>query len=367
MDVRTIPARDRADGVVAGVAAGIAARARGRSDARPPALRVLTLAGGAGIALYLAGALLMPEEPGRRPSRKRTILGLALVLLADPGGPQRPRAAAVRPVSPPRSPRSGVPPLARQQRVAGVVFLALGSCRPAHERRRCQPGRPAARARGRRRRPPPRRRAVALAARPRARRGAHGADPLGRARGGRGARARLGAADARARPAARRRAAPRRVARAAAGARAARAGSTATAARRARRSRARSRPRRTRSRSCTACAIELASGGDCAARPTTCAPVVLAAREAMANAAKFSGADEISVYAEAERRARQRLRPRPRRRLRPRRGARRPARPGRVDRGPDGARRRSGRDRVDARRGHGGRADAAARAERSEA
>jgi signal transduction histidine kinase len=44
--------------------------------------------------------------------------------------------------------------------------------------------------------------------------------------------------------------------------------------------------------------VELASGGDCALTDEV-RPVVLAAREAMANAAKFSGADEISVYAEA--------------------------------------------------------------------
>ena len=45
--------------------------------------------------------------------------------------------------------------------------------------------------------------------------------------------------------------------------------------------------------------VQLASGGDC---PLTeeLQPIVLAAREAMANAAKFSGADEISVYAEAD-------------------------------------------------------------------
>ncbi len=44
--------------------------------------------------------------------------------------------------------------------------------------------------------------------------------------------------------------------------------------------------------------IELASGSDC---PLTeeLEPIVLAAREAMANAAKFSGSDEISVYSEA--------------------------------------------------------------------
>jgi signal transduction histidine kinase len=45
--------------------------------------------------------------------------------------------------------------------------------------------------------------------------------------------------------------------------------------------------------------IELASGGDCALTDDVRA-VVLAAREAMANAAKFSGAEEISVYAEAD-------------------------------------------------------------------
>jgi signal transduction histidine kinase len=44
--------------------------------------------------------------------------------------------------------------------------------------------------------------------------------------------------------------------------------------------------------------VELASGGDCALSDDV-RPLVLAAREAMANAAKFSGADEISVYAEA--------------------------------------------------------------------
>lgn len=44
--------------------------------------------------------------------------------------------------------------------------------------------------------------------------------------------------------------------------------------------------------------VELASGGDCPADDGVRA-VVLAAREAMQNAAKFSGADEVSVYAEA--------------------------------------------------------------------
>jgi signal transduction histidine kinase len=82
VDVGTIPARDRANGVVAGVAAGIA-RAL---EVDPTLVRLLfallTLAGGAGIALYLAGALLMPEARGERTSGTRTALGLALLLLA---------------------------------------------------------------------------------------------------------------------------------------------------------------------------------------------------------------------------------------------------------------------------------------------
>jgi signal transduction histidine kinase len=45
--------------------------------------------------------------------------------------------------------------------------------------------------------------------------------------------------------------------------------------------------------------VEVASGGDCPLDDAGRA-IVLAAREAMQNAAKFSGADEISVYAEAE-------------------------------------------------------------------
>jgi signal transduction histidine kinase len=44
--------------------------------------------------------------------------------------------------------------------------------------------------------------------------------------------------------------------------------------------------------------VELASGGDCELSDDL-RPLVLAAREAMANAAKFSGADEVDVYAEA--------------------------------------------------------------------
>src|SRR5687767_13985706 len=82
VDVGTIPARDYANGVVAGVAAGIA-RAL---EVDPTLVRLqfalLTRDGGAGIALSLAGALLMPETRGERTGGARTALGLALLLLA---------------------------------------------------------------------------------------------------------------------------------------------------------------------------------------------------------------------------------------------------------------------------------------------
>src|SRR5215211_5255911 len=45
--------------------------------------------------------------------------------------------------------------------------------------------------------------------------------------------------------------------------------------------------------------VELARGGDCPLGEEL-RPLVLAAREAMANAAKFSGADEIAVYADCD-------------------------------------------------------------------
>ena len=74
MDVQPIPTRDHAHGVVAGVASGIARTL----EVDPTLVRLLfallTLAGGAGIALYLAGALLMPDESGVRPSRTRTVV-----------------------------------------------------------------------------------------------------------------------------------------------------------------------------------------------------------------------------------------------------------------------------------------------------
>jgi signal transduction histidine kinase len=77
-----IPARDRANGVVAGVAAGL-----GRALGVDPTLvrllfAILTLASGAGVALYLAAALLMPQEAGLRPRGWRVVVGSALVVLA---------------------------------------------------------------------------------------------------------------------------------------------------------------------------------------------------------------------------------------------------------------------------------------------
>lgn len=81
-DPTGIPARDRADGVVAGVCAGI-----GRALGVDPTLvrllfAFLALAGGAGIALYLAAALLMPPAPGAHPTRTHSVIGVALLLLA---------------------------------------------------------------------------------------------------------------------------------------------------------------------------------------------------------------------------------------------------------------------------------------------
>ena len=82
MDSTTIPSRDRANRVVAGVAAGL-----GRALGVDPTLvrllfAILTLAGGAGIALYLALALLMPDEQRVRPPGWRFAVGFALLLLA---------------------------------------------------------------------------------------------------------------------------------------------------------------------------------------------------------------------------------------------------------------------------------------------
>src|SRR5215208_1086369 len=75
------PARDRANRVVAGVCAGIAARLAVDPTLVRLLFALLTLAGGAGIVLYLAAALLMPPEPDVRTRGARAALGLALLVL----------------------------------------------------------------------------------------------------------------------------------------------------------------------------------------------------------------------------------------------------------------------------------------------
>ena len=125
LDLRTIPARDRAHGAVAGVSAGIA-RAL---EVDPTLVRllfaILTLAGGAGIALYLAAALLMPSEPGARTGGTRRVIGLALLVLAivavlaGLGLPWFVQAAAVLAAG-------GALLLRRGRRIAGAVLVAAG-------------------------------------------------------------------------------------------------------------------------------------------------------------------------------------------------------------------------------------------------
>ena len=88
--------------------------------------------------------------------------------------------------------------------------------------------------------------------------------------------------------------------------------------------------------------VELASAGDCPVDPPVSA-LVLAAREAMTNAAKFAGVEEIDVYAEVTDDAvsvfvRDRGAGFDRAAV-----ADRPPWARRVDRGPDGARRRLAR------------------------
>jgi signal transduction histidine kinase len=81
-ELAAIPARDRAHGAVAGVCAGIG-RALGVDATLVRLLfAFLALAGGAGIALYLAASLLMPAAPDERPSGTYRIIGAALLLLA---------------------------------------------------------------------------------------------------------------------------------------------------------------------------------------------------------------------------------------------------------------------------------------------
>ena len=98
--------------------------------------------------------------------------------------------------------------------------------------------------------------------------------------------------------------------------------------------------------------IELASSGDAEADGA----IVLAAREAMTNAAKFAGVEEIDVYAEVTRERDRGVRPGPRRRLRPGCRPRGPPRHRRVDPRAPRACRRLGVRRLDTGRGHRGRA-----------
>src|SRR5918995_3686482 len=125
-DALTLPTRDRANGAVAGVAAGIARRLGVDPTLVRLLFALLALAGGAGIVLYVAAALLMPDEVKGSPGRGRTALGLALLLvttlaaLAGLGLPAFVLAAAVLA-------EGGAFLLwRRQQRVFGGALVALG-------------------------------------------------------------------------------------------------------------------------------------------------------------------------------------------------------------------------------------------------
>ena len=189
VDVGTIPARDRDNGVVAGVAAGI-----GRALEVDPTLvrllfALLALAGGAGIALYLAAALLMPDELGKRPGRVRFAAGMTLLLLAAVlvlnglGLPWFVQLSAVLAAG-------GAFFLWRkQQRVLGGVLVAAAAVVLFTGGRRLWRRRPAPHAGGVRRRPAARRRPVAVAHGAGACCRADAANPFGGARGGRRPRA----------------------------------------------------------------------------------------------------------------------------------------------------------------------------------
>ena len=189
VDVGTIPARDRANGVVAGVAAGI-----GRALEVDPTLvrllfALLALAGGAGIALYLAAALLMPDELGKRPGRVRFAAGMTLLLLAAVavlnglGLPWFVQISAVLAAG-------GAFFLWRkQQRVLGGVLVVAAAVVLFTGGRRLWRRRPAPHAGGIRRRPAARRGPVAVAHGAGACCRADAANPLGGARGSRRPRA----------------------------------------------------------------------------------------------------------------------------------------------------------------------------------
>ena len=106
-------------------------------------------------------------------------------------------------------------------------------------------------------------------------------------------------------------------------------------------------------------AVEAVTVGDCELDEDLAA-MLAAAREATVNAAKWSGADVVSVFAEVEPEEVSSLRPGPRPRLRPGRGVQRPQGAGRVHPRPDEPSRRLGAGAQRPRPGHRGVADHAA-------
>jgi signal transduction histidine kinase len=88
---------------------------------------LLTLAGGAGIALYLAAALLLPDDAGARPGRARTAVGLVLLALAvlaslnGLGLPPFVQAAAVLAAF------GAFSLWRREQRILGIAFLTASA------------------------------------------------------------------------------------------------------------------------------------------------------------------------------------------------------------------------------------------------
>jgi signal transduction histidine kinase len=124
--VSRIPARDPEGRVVAGVCAGLA-RALGVDPTLVRLLfAMLTLAAGMGIALYLAAWLLMPARAGEDVSRARTALGLTTIAIAG--------IAALSGLGLPGFMLAGTALIAgglafwwrRQRRVLGASLVALG-------------------------------------------------------------------------------------------------------------------------------------------------------------------------------------------------------------------------------------------------
>ena len=106
--------------------------------------------------------------------------------------------------------------------------------------------------------------------------------------------------------------------------------------------------------------FDVVAVGDCPLDDRLTA-MVAAAREAMVNAARWSGAGSVSVYSEVAPGRGQGVRPRLGRRLRPGRGARRPPRRAGVDHRPHGPPRRRGGRAHRPGRGHRGAAAGGAR------